>query len=170
MYNEITYKGKIEFELPNLTKKHELQGSWKRSAMILLDGEICEYYAWFIKKRYNVILNKPLRKSHVTFINDRFSDVKGETLEDKEKLWNEVKNEYNGKDIDITLNVDIRTNAEYWWLNVTQESRDKIQVIREKLGLKEPYFGLHCTIGYATHLNLEHSEYIHRLIKNNLIQ
>jgi hypothetical protein len=32
----------------------------EKMAMILLDGDVTEYYAWFIQKRYNLILNKPL--------------------------------------------------------------------------------------------------------------
>lgn len=169
MFNEVTYKGIIEFDLENLTNKHIKQADWKRTAMVILEGEIYQYYQWFLRKRYNLILNKPLRGSHISFINDRFTDVRGETLEDKEKLWNEVKNKYNGKSMNITLNTDFKTNTEHWWLNVTEQSRSDLQQIRSELGLNKPYFGLHMTVGYATHLNLEHSEYIHNLLKKGLI-
>lgn len=169
MFNEITYKGIIQFDLENKTRKQENQSTWKRTAMVILGGEIYQYYQWFLMKRYSLILNKPLRDSHISFINDRFSDVKGETIEDKEKLWNEIKNRYNGKSIDIILNVDARTNAEYWWLNVTEQSRADLQVIRQELGLGKPYFGLHMTIGMSNDKNLYHSEYIHRLLEKGLI-
>lgn len=169
MFNEVTYKGIIEFDLENVTNKHIKQSEWKRTAMVILEGEIYQYYQWFLKKRYNLILNKPLRESHISFINDRFTDVKGETLEDKEKLWNEVKNKYNGKSMDIILDLNVRTNAEHWWLNVTEQSRTNLQVIRNELGLNKPYFGLHMTIGYSNDKNLYHSEYIHNLLKKGLI-
>jgi len=38
--------------------------------MVFFEGDVAEYYAWFIKKRYNLILNKPLRGAHISFIND----------------------------------------------------------------------------------------------------
>jgi hypothetical protein len=37
----------------------------EKMAMILLDGDVTEYYAWFIQKRYNLILNKPLRGAYI---------------------------------------------------------------------------------------------------------
>jgi hypothetical protein len=47
----------------------------EKMAMILLDGDVTEYYAWFIQKRYNLILNKPLRGAHISFINDSMRDL-----------------------------------------------------------------------------------------------
>jgi hypothetical protein len=34
------------------------------------------------------------------------------------------------------------------------------QNIRTVMGLGDPYFGYHITVGLATHLQLEHSKYI----------
>ena len=83
----VTYKGIIHFDPVNFTKKQTDQSSWKRVAMVMFDGEMTEYYAWFIKKRYDLVLNKPLRGAHVTFINDSLNDMKaGLQTEDEEYL------------------------------------------------------------------------------------
>ena len=75
MKDRITLTGKIEFEPEDKTKKHQGQSSWKKIAMVLLDGDICEYYAWFIMRRYNLVLNKPIRGAHISFINDSMRDL-----------------------------------------------------------------------------------------------
>ena len=36
----VKFYGKIEFEVENKTKKHAIQASWKRVAMILMPGDI----------------------------------------------------------------------------------------------------------------------------------
>lgn len=156
----IKQKGIIQFELKDVTNKHKLQSSWKRTAMVKIDGDITHYYAWFLEKRYGLILNKPLRGAHITFINDRASD-----MNDK---WDEVKTKWNGKEIEISLSVDIRTSGEHWWLNIPEEDRTELHNIRAELGLGRPHWGLHLSIGYAAHLQLEQSKYIHNLIINKL--
>lgn len=168
--HEITYKGKIEFEIPCVTKKHENQSLWKRHVMCLFDGDLCKYYQFFIRKRYNLQLNTPLRSSHCSIINDRFSDVKGETMEDKELLWNEVKDKYNGKEIEITFDVNIRLNKQYWYMDVVNKSCMDLMKIRQELGLGQPYYPFHMTIGFAhSELRMQHHQYIHDLIKKGLI-
>ena len=184
MENKIVVRGKIIFDPIDVTKKHNKQSSWKKVAMILIGGEISEYYAWFIKKRYNINLTPPLRSAHVTFINDRESDTNGK--------WKKVKNKWHGKYIDVVLSVDPRTDSDdpksdcHWWLNVPEEDRTEIQAIRAELGLCRPFYGLHMSIGRAVdmvnddnfipgvekakEMNIEQSKYIHRLIKNGLIK
>lgn len=49
----------------------------------------------------------------------------------------------------------------HWWTK--SESLD-CDSIRSSMGLGKPYFGLHMTIGLATHLQLEHSKYIYRRV------
>ena len=151
-------------------QKHMRQSSWKKVAMVLFNGDVCQYYAWFIKKRYNLELNKPLRNAHVTFINDKLSDFKADNISDVDILWDAVKEKWDGKYIDVVLNVEARTNDKTWWLNIPQENREELQAIRNELGLGRPFFGLHMSIGYANEINLPHSEYIHRLIKTGLIK
>jgi hypothetical protein len=65
-------KGKIQFDPVNVTRKHSRQSSWKKTAMIKIDDDTWSYYAWFIEKRFNLKLNKPLRGTHITIINDEF--------------------------------------------------------------------------------------------------
>lgn len=164
MYNK--YQGKIFFEPPNKTRKHELQSDWKKIAMVLFDGDITEYYAWFILKRYNLVLNKPLRGAHLSFLNDSVLDIKtGSKVDDIEELWANVKNNWNDKNIEIEFSPDVRTDGKHWWLTLSEESKIFLQSIRNELGLSKPFWTFHLTIGYANDINIYHSEYIHNLIK-----
>jgi hypothetical protein len=167
--NTITIQGKIVFDPEDKTKKHILQSSWKKMAMVLLDGDWCNYYAWFIEKRYNLKLNKPLRNAHVSFINDSYKDMIGDSEQEKEEKWRKVKEKWDGKIIDITLDLGFKTDGEHWWLRVSPEHRQIFDEIRTEIGLGRPYWGLHMTIGYANNKNIEHSKYIHELIKKGFI-
>jgi hypothetical protein len=174
MGETITLTGKVGFEPEDRTKKHKNQASWKKVAMIFFDGDICEYYSWFLYKKYNIVLNKPLRGAHVSFINDSMRDLtqNGEKTEVQALLtWESVKKKWHGKKIDVVLDLNVRTNAEHWWLNIPHEEREVIQGIRNELGLPKPYFGLHMSIGTARHgIHQEHSKYIHELIKLGYIK
>lgn len=172
MNDRITLIGKIGFEPANKTKKHEKQASWKSVAMVFIDGEVAEYYAWFIKRRYNLVLNKPLRGAHISFINDRIGDMtlNGQrSVEDVNRLWSEVKAKWDGKEIEIVLDLSPRFDKTHWWLNVAHESRTELHGIRAELGLGKPYFGLHMSLGYANERNLIHHKYITNGIINGLI-
>jgi hypothetical protein len=73
----------------------------EKMAMILLDGDVTEYYAWFIQKRYNLILNKPLRV-HISFINDSMRDLTHngkKTEEEALSLWESVERKMEKKSI-----------------------------------------------------------------------
>ena len=153
MLDRVTYNGTIVFEPVNYTKKHEAQSSWKRVAMVQIEGDICEYYSWFIQKRYNLMLNKPLRNAHVTFINDSLRDLScggTKSLEQIDKTWNEVKDKWENKIIPITLNLDIRSDYEHWWFNIPEDEREILHGIRAELGLLHhevlwnPTFSLGC--------------------------
>ncbi len=148
-------KGNIIFEPINLTRKHQNQSSWKKVAMVKLNCDLYSYYAWFLKKRFNLKLNKPIRGTHITIINDIVDD----------NIYNEVKKYFNNKEITIKYDPsDIRTNGTHWWIKA--HSTD-VENIRLSMGLNPNlYFGLHITIGLATNLNAEHSNYIHKLIKS----
>jgi len=167
--NYITLTGKIEFDPVNKTKKHLSQSEWKHVAMIRFDCDISDYYAWFLSKRFNLTLNKPIRGGHITFINDNHSDIDAETDDEAHWKWLKLKQKYDGTSIEVTLDVNPRTNSTYWWINIPEEHRKVIHGIREECGLGRPYFGLHLTLGYATNLNLEHSTYIHEMIKKDFI-
>ena len=162
----ITYRGKIQFDPENITKKHLNQADWKRMALIMFDGDLAEYYAWFIFKRYGLKLNKPLRGAHISFINDSMRDIKSGLKTDSDKyankVWNDVRKKWDNKEIDVVLNLNARSDFKYWWLIVDHDYRKPIHDIRKELGLGRPYFGLHMTVGYANDKNLKNSEYIVR--------
>lgn len=163
MENYITYKGIIHFDPTNRTKKHLEQSTWKRMAIITIIGEVSEYYAWFLKNKYDLILNKPLRGSHISFINDSLNDMmKGLNCSEKEaeKIWDEVKKKWDGVEIEICLDLDVRGNSKHWWLNIPESKRKEIHNIRKEFGLDRPYWGLHMSLGHANEKHLKHSEYI----------
>jgi hypothetical protein len=173
MKDRITLTGKIGFEPEDKTKKHLLQSSWKKVAMVFIEGDICEYYAWFLKKRYDISLNKPIRGAHVSFINDSMRDLTQNNAKSEEealKLWEDVKTKWDGKEIDIVFDLNPKTNDRTWWLNIPNEERQGLQAIRNELGLGKPFFGLHMSIGYVNEKNIEQSVYIHGLIKHGCIK
>lgn len=161
--NIIKLKGVIKFDPIEKTAKHIKQSSWKKVAMVVLYGDLCEYYSWFFKKRFNLTLEKPLRESHVTFINDAEFEMNGK--------WEEVKKKWDGKEVDIYLSLLPDTNSLtreeiedhkngvpidlhkkhkqelHWWLIVPHDKRLELQEIRKELGLDKPYFGMHASIG-----------------------
>ena len=155
----IQLTGKIWFDPKNVTRKHNLQADWKRMAFVVFDGDMCEYYSWFIKKRYNLTLNRPLRGAHISFINDSIRD-----MGDKADEWDRVKEKYDGTEVTVTLDLDVRSDAKHWWLVVEHESRKPLLDIRSELGLDKPYYGMHMTIGYSNERNIEHSKYIIDLV------
>lgn len=164
----ILVKGRIGFDPPSKTKKQIGQDSWKRIAMVYLEGDLTEYYSWFIQNRYGIKLNKPMRGPHISFINDSLRDLtKDFTLDTDlvEENWNRVKEKWDGRIILISLDLDVRTDGRTWWLNIPQEDRLALQEIRNELGLGRPYFGMHMSIGYANEREIIQSQYIHELIK-----
>lgn len=161
----LTASGIIIFDPPTLTKKHTRQAEWKRHANLHLGCDMAAYYAWFVRRRYNVILNPPHRGTHISFIAD---------IVPNKDLYNLAKSKWDGKSIEFEYDINVRTNGEDWWLRVYSND---LLAIREEAGLsRNPYFNLHLTIGYAAPRldkdgnemggsNLEHSRYIHECIK-----
>lgn len=164
MNDRIITCGKLIFDPPDFTNKHKKQSTWKKVAMVEIDGEICEYYGWFIFKRFNLKINPPLRKAHVTIINDKCDDF-GESI----LLWDDVKNKWQNKEVEIHLSTSPRTNGKHWWLNIPEDERTLFHSIRNEVGLGRPFFGLHLSIGYVNDKYILHSEYIHNLIKLGII-
>lgn len=141
-------KGKIIANPIDVSKKHKKQSTWKAVAIVQFKDDFCDYYRWFLNKEFGLYLNRPLRGSHITVVNDRISDI-GEGFDIMD---------IDGKEVTVYYDpTNIRSNSEHWWINA--ESKD-IEDIRGTIGLPPtPYYGLHLTIGYATGLNLEISEY-----------
>lgn len=147
-------EAKITFFPDNKTRKHNSQSSWKRTAIALLDDDTSLYYSWFLEKRFNLKLNKPLRGSHLTFINDIVDS----------KIYEEVASIFEGKTITLEYDpADIRTNGNHWWIKVSSKDAENLRVV---CGLNpNPYFNFHLTLGHANEKNIEHSKYILNCIK-----
>jgi hypothetical protein len=151
--------GKFHFDPVHVTKKHNKQGDWKTTALVLLNDDLTKFYAWMIERRYGIRLNQPLRGSHVSFINDRMNNAY------QKDRYQEIREMYEGKEVNFFYDPDVRTNAEHWWLKVT--SNDLLH-LRDKIGIGRPYFGLHLTIGTVPKTETaryEHSKYIHDLLR-----
>src|ERR1035438_6563809 len=124
--DRITYGGRILFEPENKTKKHDSQSSWKKMALVIIEGELTEYYSWFVQKRYSLTLNKPLRGAHISFINDSVKDMSLDgqrSIVEVDALWEEVKKKWDGKKIQVILDLDPRTDGRTWWLNIPHDER-----------------------------------------------
>ena len=77
----------------------------------------------------------------------------------------------------------MRTDGEFWWLNTV--SNEELMAIRSELGLGDPFFRYHMTIGSAVNfrsesasennaikamgMHEEHSRYIHGLIRSGFL-
>jgi hypothetical protein len=168
--NLVTLSGIIEFEPINKTKKHEKQASWKRIAMVMMEGDVSEYYAWFLKRRFNLDILKPLRNSHISFINDHIRDINnGEGAEEyRDELWNKLKEKWDGFKVDVVLDLNPRSDGKTWWFNIPEEHRKDLHGIRAEIGLQKPYYGLHMTIGNVHPKQEYHSDYILTLLKKGL--
>lgn len=146
--------GKIDFLPTNRTKKHERQSSWKKTALIKTGCDLEMYYAWFIEKRFNLKLNRTIRGTHVSFINDRYPDSES---------WDKFSKIFHNKDITFYYDPNVMTNGKHWWLRIFSPDA---KAIRQVIGLKpEPYYAMHLSLGYANEKNIDHSEYIFRQIK-----
>lgn len=146
--------GKIKFDPKILTKKHKSQDGWKNVAIVELSGDICEYYKWFIEKRFHIRLKQNIRGPHITIINDQKGD---------ENLYQTAKNKWDGKIIEFEYDLNrIRTDKKHWWISASSPVFSKIRV---EAGLGEKYYyGFHITIG-AIH---EHDIYNMDYILNNI--
>ena len=168
---EIT--GKLHFDPVVISKKHASQSTWKHVAIVKFDDDQSDdYYRWFLEKRYNLSINKPIRGFHLTVINDI---IKGFSDKDLAQL----KKTFEGVPIKVKFSVDVRSNGEHWWLKAYSKDAEDI---RKVFNLnKTPYWNWHLTVGYVNQGNAnakgikynqmwEHSHYIHNLLIQNLIR
>ena len=152
----LTLKARVLFDPLDVTKKHERQSKWKKIAIAEFDCDLREYYSWFIRRRYNIRLAKPLRLPHLTIINDRIEDY---------KKYYQAKKLYDGHEIDIYYNNNPRTQGDHWWLRCNSNDA---KFIRTEAGLDaEGNFNLHLTIGRVDGRlhEIDHAQYIYSLIK-----
>jgi len=157
----VRVSGNMIFEPEDKTRKHRNQASWKRAAMIVTQDDMSEYYAWFIRKRFSLQLNKPLRGAHVSIVNDAERDFTNGV----EPIWSDVKRKYHEKPMDFYIDLEPRSNGEHWWFRVYCPAGEDM---REELGLKrDPFYSLHMTIGFANEKNRYHSDYILDICKRH---
>jgi hypothetical protein len=83
--------------------------------------------------------------------------------------WKRIKEKWDGQEVEISLSLNAITDGNHWWLDVEEESKKSLQLIRNELNLGSPYYDFHMSIGYANERNIEHCRYIHRLLEKNLI-
>ncbi len=178
MKNENTYQGTIIFDPKDRTAKHKAQASWKKIAMVEFGGDMCEYYAWFIKKHYGITLNQPLRGPHISFINDHVNDLNGGfydkknsgTEKERHAMWEALKKKYHKTKIDVVVSCEVQTNGEHWWLRIEHEHRVGMQAIRDEIGLPIPNLGknkdgslkplgIHLTLGYPVDGRVNEEEF-----------
>jgi len=141
-------KGILDFTPADVSKKHLEQSTWKCTAMIRTNCDTSNYYAWFLKTRFNLKLNPPLRGTHITIINDKMN----------RGLFMEASNYFNKKEITFYYENLPKSNGSHWWLRVwCPEAQD----IRTALGLsRDPFLPLHLTIGLTNPKFAYHSQYI----------
>ena len=151
---------KLRFDPTHKTKKHYAQASWKRIVVAQLNCDMHLYYAWFLKRRFNLNLVQPLRGAHITIVSDIMD----------ENIFQQAKPIFDKKEIKFQYEPsEIRSNGIHWWLKVY--SQDAVN-IRTAMGLSpNPYFGLHLTLGHVNDegekgkIDLAHSKYILDCIK-----
>jgi hypothetical protein len=140
----IEIKCKIKYDPVPLTGKAETMfKEWWMIATV--EGELTEYYAWFVLKRTGIILQRPAWGAHI-------SVIRGEEPENK-KLWKK----YQDSEVTMVYDPDVRTNGEHWWMRA---HCPELLDIREELGLvRFGSFNLHLTLGRPLPRHKETSDY-----------
>ena len=158
-------KGILEFDPVDVSKKHALQSSWKKVAMVrFYEDDTCKYYKWLLEQRFGLRipgsdvfewkgrLNDPVRGTHVTAINDIVDD----------EIYLHAKSMFHGKEIEIEYDPTlIRCGAKgekmWWHIKVCS---DDIMNIRAAMGLGKPFHILHMTIGMVNPTFVEHNKWV----------
>lgn len=148
-------KTKIIFDPPNKTNKHNKQADWKNVVICQIDDDMDIYYSWFLFKRFGLVLNRSIRKAHITIINDKKSEM-------DINLYEKAKDTFNGKELTFKFDPsEIRSNGKHWWIKVYSDEAD---IIRNVVGLGKSYYPYHLTLGHANERNIENSKNILKAI------
>lgn len=146
--------GTIIFDPTALNNSEKLFKRWWMIIKLDDGNELAEYYSWWIKKMYGIIMQKPAFGPHI-------SCIRGEPT--SEIIWKEYKEKYNKTNVKFEYTT-ISTNGKHWWLKV---ECDLIKNIRQQMGYtRDGMFGLHLTIGSPIPKYLEQSSYIEKYIEN----
>jgi len=151
----IEVKCKIEFDPKPLSGNSDsMFKPWWMIATI--DGELTEYYAWFIKKRTGLLIQRPAWGAHI-------SVIRGEKPIGEQEAWDSVKAKYQNSEVTMFYDPNIRTNGDHWWMRA--HCNDFFD-IREELNLpKFSSLSFHLTIGRPIPRHKEMSDYFHRCFK-----
>jgi hypothetical protein len=115
--------------------------------------DIIDYYAWFIKKKYWIRLQKPLHDAHITLVSPKIH---------KEIDWKKAKT-YDKKQIEFEYDPNIVQGGYtkgfiMFYLKIYSEELDKLKE-DIKVIEKDGYKGLHITIGSSGKSGSKHSLY-----------
>jgi hypothetical protein len=140
--------GKIVFDpLPISGNKEKMFKDWW--SIVTIEGDVDNYYRWFLQKRYGLKLQRPAWGSHISFI-------RGEEV--SKEIWDTFKSKLSGTEIEFEYESEPKSNGIHWWLTV---HCDRLKDIREEMGLpRSGKWGLHLTLGLPILLHKEHSNYI----------
>jgi hypothetical protein len=126
----IKMTGKLVYDpvRPDLKKTH------KQRTLIIQPrhDELDLYYQWFLKKRYGLMLQRPMWRTHVTV-------VAGNEHLPNEASWKK----HEGKYVEFLYSPELEKHWQFWVLPVSGEG---LMDMREELGLKSK-FSFHITIG-----------------------
>lgn len=126
----IKLSGKLIYEpvRPDLKKTH------KQRTLIIQPryDDMDLYYQWFLKKRYGLMLQRPVWRTHVTI-------VKGDERFTNAEAWKK----HEGRFIEFEYSPELEKRWQFWVLPVRGA---KLKDMRAELGLKSD-FPFHITIG-----------------------
>ena len=158
-------KGIMEFDPVDVSKKHAVQSSWKKVAMVRFhEDETFRYYKWLLEQRLGLRipgknafewkgrLNEPLRGTHVTAINDIIDD----------EVYLQAKEIFHGKEASITYDPTLircsqKGERMWWYMDVYSED---IANMRAAMDLGDPFHNLHMTIGLVNPMFIKHCEWV----------
>ena len=148
--------GKIIFDpQPISGSKDMFKPFW---VITTLEDDLRYYYAWFLKRRYRITVQRPAWGAHI-------SVVRGEetTIEN----WEYFKNIYNNKEIEFNHELVPKTNGNHWWLKI---DCSELYELRTNMGYsKDAKWSFHLTLGMSVPQHQERTKYIMTLYEKGLL-
>lgn len=126
--------------------------------IVTLDDDLREYYAWFLKKRYRITVQRPAWGAHISVVRGEETTIQN---------WEYWKNIYNNKELEFEHGLIIKTNGGHWWLNINCPELFKLRT--DMRYPKDTKFSFHLTLGMSIPQHMERTAYIMRLYEKNLL-
>jgi len=162
--------------------------------MVIIPGDICNYYRYQLKKRYGLLLQRPGWGSHVSVISgETIFETNYDTIVSVTKLFFKKNTKAKPEDVYLYLLdkglVCVEELANWWKLKKKYNKKqiefeyeigpktmgkhwwlrvrsEELKDIREEFGYERiGYWGLHLTLGNPHPLYVEHSAYVHNNYK-----